>query len=169
MLIRQETEKDYDEVYDLIKEAFATAEHRDGTEQDLAAALRKSPAFIKELSLVAEVDGRLAGQILFTEAKVGTEPVLVLAPLSVRPAFQKSGVGTALINEAHKIAAEAGYSYSFVLGSEFYYPRFGYLPAAQFGVEVPAGMPSANFMAVRLSEDAKPLSGTITYAKEFGI
>ena len=42
MFIRQETEKDYKEVYQLVKEAFATAEHADGNEQDLVEALRKS-------------------------------------------------------------------------------------------------------------------------------
>lgn len=41
MLIRQETINDYSRVYTLIKEVFASAEHADGNEQDLVAALRK--------------------------------------------------------------------------------------------------------------------------------
>ncbi len=41
MLIRQESYKDYKEIYKLIEEAFSTAEHTDGNEQDLVAALRK--------------------------------------------------------------------------------------------------------------------------------
>lgn len=169
MLIRQETNKDHDEVYELIKEAFASAEHSDGTEQDLAAALRAGKAFVPELSLVAEQDGKIAGHILFTEAKVGDDTVLVLAPLSILPEFQKQGIGTALIEEGHKIAEELGYPYSLVLGSENYYPRCGYLPADQFGIEVPDGVPPSNFMAIRLQKDAKPLSGAVTYAEEFGI
>ena len=35
MVIRQETPNDYNEIYDLVKEAFATADHADGNEQDL--------------------------------------------------------------------------------------------------------------------------------------
>lgn len=97
MKIRQETPKDYEEVYELIREAFASAEHADGNEQDLVEALRKGDAFIPELSLVAEEDGQLAGHILFTKAQVGEAEVLALAPLSVRPAFQRQGVGTAII------------------------------------------------------------------------
>ena len=58
MTIRRETPADYEAVYALIQEAFASAEHRDGTEQDLAAALRKGGAFGPELSLVAEEAGR---------------------------------------------------------------------------------------------------------------
>lgn len=169
MQIRQETSKDYNEVYNLVKEAFATAEHRDGNEQDLVVALRKGEAFIPELSLVAEKDGRIVGHILFTKAKVGEDTVLVLAPLSILPEFQKQGIGSALIKEGHKIAKELGYSYSLVLGSETYYPHYGYLPAVQFGIQVPDGIPSANFMAIKLLETAKTISGAVTYAKEFGI
>ena len=169
MLLRQETPADYDAVYKLIAEAFAAAEHADGTEQDLVAALRKSGAFIPELSIVAEIDGELAGYILFTTAKVGDDEVLALAPLAVKPQHQRQGVGRALIAKGHEIAAELGYEYSLVLGSETYYPRAGYIPAAQLGVEVPEGFPSENFMAVKLRENAKPICGPVTYPKEFGL
>lgn len=169
MLIRQETPADYDAVYQLIKEAFASAEHADGTEQDLVAALRDSQAFLPELSLVAELDGQLAGHILFTKAAVGGTGVLALAPLSVRPRYQRQGVGTALIARGHQIAAELGYPYSLVLGSNTYYPRAGYLPAAAFGIEAPAGFPPEHYMAAKLLDSAGPLSGPVRYAKEFGL
>ena len=93
MLIRQETSKDYNTVYNLVKEAFIAAEHSDGTEQDLVTALRAGDAFVPELSLIAEIDGKMVGHILFTKAKVGSDTVLVLAPLSVLPEFQKQGIG----------------------------------------------------------------------------
>ena len=108
MQIRRETPDDYEEVYALIMEAFASAEHADGTEQDLTAALRKSAAFIPELSLVAEANGRLAGHILFTKITIGGREALALAPLSVRPEYQRQGVGTALMDEGHRIAKEIG-------------------------------------------------------------
>jgi predicted N-acetyltransferase YhbS len=169
LVIRQEQTDDYKLVYDLIVEAFETAEHKDGNEQDLVVALRKSAAFLPSLSLVAEIDGEIAGHILFTKAQVGTREVLVLAPLSVSPKFQGQGVGTALIKEGHRIAKEFGYQYSLVLGSETYYPRMGYLPADQLGIEIPKGIPSLNFMAIKLQKDAKPLCGSVVYAKEFGL
>lgn len=169
MLIRQETFDDYKEVYELITEAFATAEHADGKEQDLVAALRKGNAFLPELSLVAEVDKKIVGHILFTKAKVNDTTVLVLAPLSISPQYQKQGIGTALIMEGHKIARELGYAYSLVLGSAAYYPRVGYVPAQQIGIEVPKGIPAENFMAIKLLENADPICGTVAYAKEFGM
>ncbi len=169
MVIRQETVQDYDEVYRLVQKAFADAEHRDGNEQDLVVALRKGDAFVPGLSLVAVIDGKIVGYILFTKAKVGGSTVLVLAPLAVLPAFQRQGVGSALIREGHRLAAAQGYAYSIVLGSDAYYPRFGYRPAEAFGIEVPAGICPANFMAIRLREDAGPLAGSVAYPKEFGL
>lgn len=168
MFIRQEMKNDEKEVYKLIEKAFAAAEHADGNEQDLAAALRKGTSFIPELSLVAEINGEIAGHIMFTKAKVGRDEILALAPLSVKPQYQRRGVGTALIMEGHRIAKQRGYEYSLVLGSEKYYPRAGYLPAEQFGIEVPKDIPSENFMAIKLQENAKPISGAVVYAKEFG-
>lgn len=169
MIIRQEAARDYEEIYKIVKEAFATAEHADGNEQDLVMALRKGDAFVPELSLVAETDGKLAGYILFTKAKAGNRDVLALAPLVVKPEYQKQGIGAALITEGHRIAKELGFEYSIVLGSELYYPRFGYEPAAGMGVVIPEGVPPENLMAIKLQENAELLDGGMTYAGEFGI
>lgn len=169
MLIRKETPDDFDEVYALVTSAFRSAEHSDGNEQDLVVSLRKSSAFVPELSLVAQIGGKIAGHILFTEAKVGGSTVLALAPLSVLPEFQNRGVGSALVEAGHETAKKLGYNYSIVLGSDKYYPRFGYVPAKIHGVSAPAGIPPENFMAVKLREDAEPISGEVKYASEFGI
>ena len=172
MIIRQEEPKDYEAVYHVVKAAFGSAEHTDGNEQDLVNALRKSKSFIPALSLVAEQDGKVTGHILFTEVKVGGTVQLALAPLSVLPAFQKQGIGKALIRAGHEKAAafaRLGQLYSIVLGSERYYPQMGYLPAGQYGIKPPFDVPSENFMACKLAMDAPAVSGTVQYAEEFGI
>lgn len=71
--------------------------------------------------------------------------------------------------EGHKIAMVLGYQYSLVLGSGKYYPRVGYIPAIEFGIEVPEGIPSENFMAIKFQKNAPSISGAVVYAKEFGI
>ncbi len=171
--IRQETLSDHAAVYTLVKEAFESAAHADGNEADLVEALRRSEAFIPELSLVAEMETEagetIVGYILFTEAHVGGQTVLALAPLAVLPAFQRQGVGTALIREGHRIAGQLGYPYSVVLGSEQYYPRAGYQRAECYGIRPPFDVPADNFMAYALQGDAKPMDGVLEYAKEFGI
>lgn len=169
MLIRKEEPKDYDTVYSVVKDAFDRAEHTDGNEPDLVNALRKGEAYIPDLSLVAEIDGKIVGHIMFTRAMVGKSTVLALAPLSVLPEYQGRGIGISLIKAGHKIASELGYGYSIVLGSHRYYPKAGYLPADKLGVKPPFNVPNKNFMACKISENAPDIQGTITYAKEFGI
>ena len=169
MLIREEEPKDYEIVYSVVKDAFDSAEHSDGNEQDLVNALRKGESFIPELSLVTEINGKIVGHIMFTRATVGRDAVLVLAPLSVVPKYQRKGIGIALIKEGHKIADELGYKYSIVLGSQRYYPKVGYLPANTFGIKPPFDVPDENFMAYKIKEGAPDIHGIVKYAKEFGI
>ena len=167
--IRQENKNDYDEVYNVVKKAFETAEHSDGNEHDLVDALRKSNSFIPELSLVAIEDGKIVGHILFTKIKIGKSKELALAPLAVLPEYQKQGIGSKLIEEGHKVAKNLGYHYSIVLGSENYYPKFGYIPASNYGIKAPFDVEDKNFMAIKLNDPKLKIEGIVEYAKEFGI
>lgn len=167
--IRQENENDFDTIYNLIKEAFKTAEHSDGNEQELVSKLRKSNNFIPELSLVATINGKIVGYILFTKIKIGKYEELALAPLAVLPKYQKQGVGTKLIQEGHKIAKRLGYHYSIVLGSENYYQKFGYLPASIYEIKPPFKVTSENFMAINLTNTDIKINGIVEYAKEFDV
>ncbi len=169
MLIRKEEPRDYETIYYVVKDAFHSAEHADGNEQDLVNALRKGEAFIPELSLVAEIDGKIVGHIMFTRATVGENTVLALAPLSVLPEYQRKGIGISLIKTGHKIASELGYGYSIVLGSQNYYPKAGYLPAYRFGIKPPFDVPDENFMACKIKENTSDIHGMIKYAEEFEI
>ena len=167
--IRQESQKDYEDVYRVVKTAFETAEHSDGNEQDLVVALRNSDSFIPELSLVAVKEDKIVGYILFTKIKIENHEEIALAPLAVLPEYQKQGIGSMLIEQGHKIAKKLGYHYSIVLGSENYYPKFGYIPAIQYGIQAPFDVADENFMAVKLNDADIEIKGVVQYAKEFGI
>lgn len=169
MYIRQEQPADYSMVYQIIKEAFAYAEHSNGKEQDLVVRLRESKAFIPELSLVAVEDSRIVGHILFTKAFVNDVEVLALAPLSVLPGYQNKGIGLSLIEQGHIIATRLGYEYSIVLGHSKYYPKAGYVPASRYGIKAPFEVEDENFMATCFRENAVKLNGMIQYAGAFGI
>ncbi len=56
-----------------------------------------------------------------------------------------------------------------MLGSEKYYPKFGYIPAIQYGIKAPFDVPNENFMAIKLNEANTEIKGIVQYAKEFGI
>ncbi len=166
MIIRQERPGDYVAVGQMVKSAFAGAEHSDGKEHELVARLRGSDGFIEQLSLVAQQDECIVGHIMFTVATVGETSVLALAPLSVHVDFQRKGIGGLLIEKGHEIAKGLGYDIIVVLGSEKYYPKFGYKPASLLGIKPPFEVPDANFMAVSLSGSAEMLDGTIEYVKQ---
>lgn len=167
--IRKEEKQDFEEVYNVVKTAFETAQHSDGNEQDLVTELRKSKNFIPELSLVAVKNEKIIGYILFTKIEIGNKEELALAPLAVLPEYQNQGIGKALIKEGHKIAKSLGYHYSVVLGSEKYYPKLGYIPAINYGIKAPFDVANENFMAIKLNETNEKIEGIVRYAKEFGI
>lgn len=169
MYIRKERVEDYDIVYAVVKSAFESAAHADGNEQDLVNALRKGEAFIPELSLVAEVNGKIVGHIMLTKATVNGKTALCLAPLSVLPEYQRKGVGTALIRQGHKIAKGLGYTHSIVLGDGKYYSRLGYVLAEKFGIKAPFDAPAENFMACVIDDVGEGIRGTVKYAWEFGL
>lgn len=168
VLIRQENEKDHQVVHDVIQSAFENMGEAIGDEQDLVNRLRKSQAFIPELSLVAECEGKVVGHILFTKIKIGNHPSLALAPVAVIPEFQKRGVGGKLIQEGHRIAKELGYDSVILVGHPSYYPRFGYRPASLWKITAPFEVSDEAFMAMELKVGGLDgVSGEIEYAKEF--
>lgn len=167
MIIRQEQKSDSEKVYQVVQKAFEKAERCDGNEQDLVAALRKSAAYVPELSLVAEESGEVVAHILFTKIRIGDQTELALAPLSVLPEYQRQGIGTALMAHGHQIAAQMGYGFSVVLGSEEYYPKAGYVSAEQYGIQAPFDVPSKNYIALDLQGKPRKLNGTVAYAREF--
>ncbi len=114
-------------------------------------------------------DNKIVGYILFTKIKIGESDEIALAPLGILPEYQRKGIGGALIKEGHRIAKKLGYHYSIVLGSEKYYPKFGYIPAINYGIMPPFQVENENFMAIKLNETDKEIKGVVKYAKEFGI
>lgn len=127
--VRQEIESDYLDVYELNKLAFG-----EDNEAKLVERLRNCDSFIPELSLVATIDNKIVGHILFTGIKIKDEndqkfDSLALAPMAVRPELQKQGIGGQLIQKGLKKARELGHKSVIVLGHEHYYPKFGFVPA----------------------------------------
>ena len=172
IIIRQETEKDYKLSETVVEKAFKNAEHIDHKEHLLVAKLRKSDAFIPELSLVAELDGEIVGHIMLTKLLIENEgskyDSLALAPVSVVPEHQNKGIGSELISESLKIAKELGFKSVIVLGHDKYYPRFGFKPASTWGIKAPFDVPDEAFMALELEDGSlEDISGTVVYSKEF--
>ena len=173
VIIRKENPSDYNRVFELTEKAFESLEISNHNEGELIRKLRNAPNFIGELSLVAELDGRVVGHILFTTVQIKNEvnqfQSLVLAPVSVLPEFQNLGIGRQLIRAGHEKAVELGFQSAILLGHPGYYPRFGYKPASSWGIKTHFELPSDDvFMAIELTENAlKNVSGMVVFPPEF--
>ncbi len=170
--VRTEQPQDYSEVSDLIQKAFESDPHSDHIEAQLVEALRKPENFIPELSIVAEVDGKVVGHVLLTPVKIKNKDnewdSLALAPISVLPVYQNQGIGSQLIKEAHSRARKIGYKSIVLIGHENYYLKFGYLRAEKYGIRFPFDVPAENAFAIELTEGAlNEVNGTVVYPSEF--
>ncbi|MGC4376647.1 N-acetyltransferase [Fictibacillus sp. Mic-4] len=170
--IRQEVPEDYKMTEAVVKNAFANMEFSDKKEHELVSRLRKSDAFVPELSLVAILGEKIIGHILLSKIKIvnGHHPVesLALAPVSVLPEHQHKGIGKRLIAEALQKAKELGYCSVVVLGHPGYYPKFGFKKASSWGIKAPFEVPDEAFMALELRENTLDhVSGVVEYPEAF--
>jgi len=132
--------------------------------------LAREPACI---SLVAEDAGAPVGHVLWSPVRVegrALEPApMALGPLAVLPESQRSGAGGALTRAGLDECRKRGVPFAVVLGHTSYYPRFGFAPAARFGLGFADAPPRDAFMALELAPGSLAnVGGRVRYAPEFG-
>ncbi len=157
--LRLEFPGDYRAVEELTREAFWGFSHPTCDEHYLAHLLRKIPAFVAELDYVAEIDGKLIGNIMYSKAKVidtqGVDhEVLTFGPLSVLPEYWHCGIGSALMRQTIAKAKRLAYRAILFYGHPDYYPRFGFQTAQAFQITTPNGKNFDALMAMPLYEGA---------------
>ncbi|MEH7236692.1 GNAT family N-acetyltransferase [Bacillus sp. JJ1562] len=173
LLIRQERPEDFHETEEVVRKAFLNEEYSDKQEHFLVNRIRKSDAFIPELSLVAvNLDDEIVGHILLSKIQVVDEErsveSLALAPVSVIPEYQHRGIGSQLIRAALYEAKELGYQSVIVLGHQDYYPLFGFKQANLWNIKAPFEVPNEVFMALELVEGSlENVQGVVEYSKAF--
>ncbi|MFZ0369636.1 MAG: N-acetyltransferase [Halobacillus sp.] len=172
-IIRQELTEESNNTEEVIQEAFKNEDHSDKSEHLLVRRIRESKEFIPQLSLVAVNQSQgLIGHILLSKIKIISSDrsveSLALAPVSVLPEFQNKGVGSQLIHRVLAKAKDLGYTSIIVLGHKDYYPKFGFEPAAHFGIKAPFEVPNEFFMAIELEEGGlDSISGVVHYPEAF--
>ena len=163
-MIRLTTPADHVAIHAVIAAAF---ERED--EARLVAQLRDDNNVLVEL--VAERDGRLIGHVLYSTLRITrTDAALgaaALAPVSVLPEQQRSGVGADLIRAGNARCAMLGVPAIIVLGHPSYYPRFGFSAKLAESLEAPFRGPA--FMALELEPGVLSVGGRVHYAKAFGV
>jgi len=158
-MIRETRKSDLEEVFNLIHAAFGNK-----AESDLVKQLISDGDVL--INLVLESSETIVGNIVVS--KITMEPDVGLfcggvAPVSVLPDQQSSGVGsklmTAAINESKKMGIDA----LFLLGDPNYYKRFGFIVSTlknDYSVE--------HLQELELTEDCLVnIKSKVTYANAF--
>jgi putative acetyltransferase len=160
--VRNESPSDVQEVSAITTSAFMTNPYSSHTEQHIIAGLRRGSAL--SLSLVAVVGAQVVGHIAFSPITIsdGSKEWYGLGPISVAPAFQRRGIGQAMVREGLAILRDRGAKGCVVLGPPKYYERFGF--AATRGLTF-VGPPPEHFMALHFGA-SRPV-GEVTYHEAF--
>lgn len=152
--MRPATRADAEEISALHHAAFGGPD-----EARLVAAVREAEADL--VSLVAEMDSRITGHILFSPVTIeGLQGSFAgLAPMAVLPELQRKGIGSGLVLAGLEQCRAKRVEAVVVLGHPKYYPKFGFERADQFGLRCVYDSPPESFMALEL----KP--GSLSRAK----
>ncbi|MBM3181873.1 MAG: N-acetyltransferase [Chloroflexi bacterium] len=129
--IRHEVESDYREVEELTREAFWNLYVPGCEEHYLVHKMRTHPDFIPELDFIAVHKNTIVGNIMFTKACIADEAdnkveITTFGPISVLPAYQRQGVGSALISLSRQIAMKMGYKAIVIHGHPHNYCKHGF-------------------------------------------
>ena len=122
-MTRETKESDLEEVFNLIHAAFGNR-----SESDLVKQLISDGDVL--INLLVESSDTIIGNIIVS--KITMEPDIGLfcggvAPVSVLPDQQSSGVGSQLMTEAIHESKKKGMDALFLLGDPNYYKRFGFI------------------------------------------
>jgi putative acetyltransferase len=168
MLIRRESDADIDAVAAVTSAAFGPPASPPPVETRLLEELRLTDAWLTRMSLVAVADdGRLAGHVVCTRGHVDGSPALGLGPLSVAPDRQRGGIGSALMHAVLGAADALDEPAVVLLGDPAYYARFGFRPAAEYGITPPQPDWAPHFQVRTLHAWTPELRGRFAYAEPF--
>jgi len=143
IIIRIETPADYAAAENLTREAFWNVYCPGCTEHYVLHTFRGKKDFIPELSLVMELDGELAGHIMYVRSEICADdgrhvPVMTFGPISIAPKYQRQGYGTVLLRESMHRAKLLGAGALAIEGNIGFYGKSGFAVASARGIHYAA-------------------------------
>ena len=129
--ITQQTQADSAVIEDLMIEAFGPQRY------DRSVWALRPGAPVASLCLVGYDDDQPIGSLRFWEVTLGDETILLLGPLAVQPHVRGRGFGRQLVHEGMRLASLGKWRLVLVSGEPDYYPKFGFVPAAGYGLDWP--------------------------------
>lgn len=139
IIIRNETEKDYRTVENLVRESFWNVYRPGCLEHYVLHHLRKNPAFVPELDFVMEKDGQIIGQNVFVKATIKSDdgrniPIMAMGPICIVPEFKRQGYGKQLLDYSLDRATKFGCGALCFEGNIDFYGKSDFTYASKFGI-----------------------------------
>jgi len=117
------------------------------------------------ISLVGTINTRIVGHVIYTRCGVAGSSVnaALLGPLAVAPAWQRQGIGSAIVWAGLRRLEDEDVIQVYVLGDPAYYGRLGFLP--EHLVEPPYPLPAewdGAWQSQQLGKTATPCAGKLS-------
>jgi len=157
LFIRNETENDHRKVEELTRDAFWNLYVQGCDEHYLVHKMRKHPDFIPELNFVAISENTIVGNIMYTKSHIMDESnnrieTTTFGPVSVLPASQRQGIGSALISHSKKVASEKGYKVIIIQGHPHNYCKHGFKNAKDYHISDAEGKFPYSLLTIELEK-----------------
>lgn len=157
-IFRKETPSDYREVENLIRESFWNVYRPGCLEHFVIHELRNDPAFVKELDIVMELDGRIIGQNMFMHAVIQADdgreiPIMAMGPICIANDLKRQGYGKMLLDHSLEQAKALGCGALCFEGNIGFYGKSGFGYASEKGIRyrgLPEGADSSFFLCKEL-------------------
>jgi putative acetyltransferase len=164
MIIHPETSSDHDAIRQILIAAFANHPYSHQTEHLIVEALRADDAL--SVSLVAEVDGDVVGQIAFSPVIIDGKDCgwFALGPIAVFPSHQRQGIGQALVNEGMEAIRILGAQGCVLVGEPAFYRQFGFENNPAIRME---GVPPEVLMCLSMGDHVP--EGKVTHHPAFSV
>ena len=139
LIIRNEAPEDFHAVESLTREAFWNVYCPGACEHYLLHVMRDSPAFVAKLDFVAELEGRVIGNVVFVVSHIDMDngkrlEVLSMGPIAIVPKYQRHGVGRRLVAHALAKASESDYAAVLLCGEPNLYNKYGFEQAEKYSI-----------------------------------
>lgn len=168
IVIRSEEEKDYRRVEEIAREAFWNLYFPGAHEHYVVHKMREHKDFIKELTFIIEVNGKVEGAIFYSNSKIvekdGAEyKTISFGPVFISPEYHRKGLGRKLITYSIEEAKRLGYSVITTLGYPYHYKPYGFLGGKKYAISMPDMNYYTGLLVLPLYEDG--LDGVSGYAE----
>jgi release factor glutamine methyltransferase len=168
LIIRPERADDAEAIGAVVAAAFGSA-----VEARLVEAIRASENFVAELSLVAELDGRVVGHVMVSMVALhdtaARRRIACLSPLAVAPEWHGYRIGPALVRAVLLLAEARGEPLVVLEGSPAFYGRLGFEYSVPYGIRItlPEWAPAEAAQILRLREYDPAIRGLVVYPQAF--